>query len=97
MAYQRVFVESGQSIPVEFSTPWALSYFDAGMKTVVEAVEFTFMVGGSSADTNFIKASHLVKRISLLKSNLLVFFNIDFGGGSHPSLLPFVLMVFAFH
>ena len=62
VAYQRVFVESGQSIPVEFSIPLeALSYFDADMKIVVEAGDFTFMVGGSSADDNLIKASHLVK------------------------------------
>ena len=62
VAYQRVFVESGQSIPVEFSIPLeALSYFDADMKKVVEAGDFTFMVGGSSADDNLIKASHLVK------------------------------------
>jgi hypothetical protein len=31
------------------------------MKIVVEAGDFTFMVGGSSADDNLIKASHLVK------------------------------------
>ena len=62
VAYQRVFVESGQSIPVKFSIPLeALSYFDADMKIVVEEGVFTFMVGGSSADDNLIKASHLVK------------------------------------
>jgi beta-glucosidase len=62
VAYQRIFVGANTSESVEFLIPLeALSYFDADMKTVVEAGDFTFMVGGSSGDDNLIKASHVVE------------------------------------
>ena len=60
--YKRVFVEAGDTKIVEFSIPLeSLAYFNADMKTVVEAGEFTFMVGGSSSDDNLIKNSHFVE------------------------------------
>jgi beta-glucosidase len=62
VAYQRIFVGANTSESVEFLIPLeALSYFDADMETVVEAGDFTFMVGGSSGDDNLIKASHVVE------------------------------------
>ena len=60
--YKRVFVEAGDTKVVEFSIPLeSLAYFNADMKTVVEAGEFIFMVGGSSSDDNLIKNSHFVE------------------------------------
>ena len=60
--YKRVFVEAGDTKIVAFSIPLeSLSYFNADMKTVVEAGEFIFMVGGSSSDDNLIKNSHFVE------------------------------------
>ena len=62
VAYQRVFVEAGESVSVEFSIPLeALAYFNAEMKTVVETGDFTFMVGGSSSDDTLVKATHFVE------------------------------------
>ena len=62
VAYQRVLVEKNSSKTVKFSIPVeALSYFNAGMKKVVESGEFTFMVGGSSCDDKLIKVSHLIE------------------------------------
>ena len=62
VAYQRVFVKGNKSELVEFSIPLeALSYFDADMKRVVEAGDFTFMVGGSSNDAKLKKSTHFVE------------------------------------
>jgi beta-glucosidase len=62
VAYQRVFVEAGESVSVEFSIPLeALAYFNAEMKTVVETGDFTFMVGGSSSDDTLVNATHFVE------------------------------------
>ena len=62
VAYQRIFVKANKSELVEFSIPLeALSYFDRDMKRVVEAGDFTFMVGGSSNDEELKKTTHFVE------------------------------------
>ena len=50
--FRRIHLKAGESKTVEFPIgPDQLSFFDEGMKRVVEPGRFEIMVGGSSADT----------------------------------------------
>ena len=63
LAYKRVFLPAGSSQVVEFSLPIeALAYLNEAMERVVEAGEFIFKVGGSSADTDLLSESIFIER-----------------------------------
>ncbi len=51
--FRRVFLEPGETLPVEFAiTPELLAFYDIRMKRAVEPGEFEIMVGSSSRDTD---------------------------------------------
>jgi len=51
--FRRVFLDSGQTVTVEFEiTPELLAFYDVRMKRVVEPGEFEIMIGNSSRDTD---------------------------------------------
>jgi beta-glucosidase len=61
-AFQRISVNKGEAKTVEFElTPKDFEFLDMNMKPIVEAGEFTIMIGNSANDKDLTKVKLMVK------------------------------------
>jgi beta-glucosidase len=61
-AFQRIHVKKGEITAVEFElAPKDFEFLDMNMKPVVEAGEFTIMVGNSANDKDLTKVKLMIK------------------------------------